>query len=110
GDIVSVLCGAVVGLLALSAFGDLRNLLKGRFVSAFEKVGRRTIISLCVQIVLLPVVAYFTIPILNHWVRGGIALSTWLLFATIVFNWDRLAAHFRRRQPVPDSALATASA
>jgi hypothetical protein len=95
GDVASLVGGAIIGLLLFSAYSDANSLFRSRILDALEKVGKRTIISLSVQMIVLPLVGIVAVQFQDVNVRAAIALSGWCLFAAIVLNWDSLTAKLR---------------
>lgn len=92
GDMFAVLAGAIGGYLMLSAYGDLKVALSGKVLPFFERVGRRTLISLSVQTVVLPLAGFWALRFGNEFVRAGIGLAAFGVCVAIVLNWDRLEA------------------
>lgn len=102
GDLFAVLAGAVGGYLMLSAYGDLKVTLSGKVLPFFERIGRRTLISLSVQTVILPLAGFWALRFGNEFVRAAIGLAAFAVCVAIVLNWDRIGAVITERlRPKP---------
>lgn len=100
GDPASVIGGMIIGLLLFSAYSDAVRVFQSRILEALEKVGRRTIVSLCVQLVVIPLAGMLAVQFHDTATRAVIGLSGWLVFAVIVLNWDWIVARLPARSSV----------
>jgi hypothetical protein len=92
GDIASIIGGALIGLLLFSAYSDAVALFKGRVTDALERVGKRTIISLCVQMIILPLAGLVAVHFQSQLIRATIGLSAWVVFVVMVLQWHLITA------------------
>ena len=88
----AVVAGAIGGYLMLSAYGDLKVVMKDWLLGFFERIGRRTLISLSVQTVVLPLAGFWAIRLSDVWMRAAIAMAAFVVCVVIILNWDRMAA------------------
>jgi hypothetical protein len=107
GDPVSVLAGASCGLLLFSAYSDAVDIFKsGRVLTALQTVGRRTIISLCLQMIILPIAGILAVDHLHSQAaRAAFGLSAWGLFVVMVLQWHRISALFLPKKTVTQTTV-----
>jgi hypothetical protein len=110
--------GAVLALIMLSASADLKALAWPPAMRVFERVGKRTLLSLSIQMVALPLVGLAAVSLPGYSLRVCLAVACWLLFVALIFNWHRVVGLFKAREaapsempiaPVPELAYSEAS-
>ena len=97
GDIVANFGGLIAGLLLFAAYSNLSIFVKGRGMQAVERVGKRAIVSLCTQMIVLPLAGLLAVHFSKMPIRSAIGLGAWLGFAVLIMNWDRLIASLKRQ-------------
>ncbi len=97
GDIVANVGGLIAGILLFAAYSNLTILVKGPGMQAVERVGKRAIVSLCIQMIVLPLAGLVAVHFRQMPIRSAIGLGAWLGFAILVMNWERLIASLRKQ-------------
>lgn len=100
GGIESNVGGILVGLLASSIASDLAVLAQGRVSDALQEAGRRTIVSLCLQVFLLPLAGVVALQISSSAGRIAFGLTCWALFVAVVLHWRDLTSLLVRPRTV----------
>lgn len=106
--------GAILALLMISAAADLVVFARGPVADALQKVGKRTIVSLCLQLVIIPLAGVVALQMPNPAYRMSFAIGVWTCLVVILLNWDQIVAQLgfgpkRISEPLPAEPLVATS-